>query len=372
MTVEKPTHKIVLVEDNQADLSLIRYLIDEVTEFNAEVYAVSSLTEGIREAHTHEPDVVFLDLTLPDSEGLDGLSMFEAAKLDVPIVILTSNQSVALQQGAIQRGAQDYLLKDNLTPQSISQSVRYALERHSYMKRLLETTQEKLRLEHQLANTRLMEKLVANIHHEFRTPLTTISMGLDLIRMNPRADALESNLNNCIHAVERLVKIGDYLSRLARLSSVDLEAEPYLSSQDIETILQQISVVDERVAVFVDHGFKVQIRAENLRLILKALIHNGLIYSDENAPVHVSATCVDDSVTISVQDEGIGIPSHEIDNIFQPFYKLAKARTRLNGDDAGTGLSVAQAIAVHYGGRIVVSSTVSLGSTFTVQLPASQ
>ena len=105
------------------------------------------------------------------------------------------------------------------------------------------------------------------------------------------------------------------------------------------------------------------------------LAENAIAYSpdteDGRTPLHVTITARGDEdwVEISVTDQGIGIEPKDLDRIFERFYRADKARSRATGG-TGLGLAIVKHIATNHGGQVEVVSTVGVGSTFTLRLPA--
>jgi DNA-binding response OmpR family regulator len=106
--------RILIIEDNDDDVQLI---VEELAEAGGEPFEVESadtLSRGLERMGTGGIDVVLLDLSLPDSQGLDTVHRVRAHAPDVPIVVLTGLEDVQFAQQAIQAGAQQYLVKGNL------------------------------------------------------------------------------------------------------------------------------------------------------------------------------------------------------------------------------------------------------------------
>ena len=99
------------------------------------------------------------------------------------------------------------------------------------------------------------------------------------------------------------------------------------------------------------------------------LIENAINYSPVDTKVSVSTTLENGIVTISISDQGIGIPESEIERIFERFYRVDPARSRETGG-TGLGLSIVKHIATKHGGEISVWSAENVGSTFSIRLPA--
>jgi two-component system sensor histidine kinase SenX3 len=99
------------------------------------------------------------------------------------------------------------------------------------------------------------------------------------------------------------------------------------------------------------------------------LVENAIAYSEEDTKVLLTLRQDDEWVEIDVEDQGIGIAPHDVDRIFERFYRADQARSRSTGG-TGLGLAIVKHIATNHGGRVDVSSTLGGGSTFTLRLPA--
>jgi two-component system sensor histidine kinase SenX3 len=99
------------------------------------------------------------------------------------------------------------------------------------------------------------------------------------------------------------------------------------------------------------------------------LVENAIAYSGDDTKVLLTVRTEDDWIEIDVTDQGIGIAPHDVDRIFERFYRADQARSRSTGG-TGLGLAIVKHIATNHGGRVEVSSTLGGGSTFTLRLPA--
>jgi diguanylate cyclase (GGDEF)-like protein/PAS domain S-box-containing protein len=134
------TVSILVIEDDPGDFGLVRAhvrLSGLVPSGDKEpVVWARTLAEGIAAARNNDPDVVLLDLSLPDSDGLDTVKGIRAAMNDVPIVVLTGHNDDSLATAALQNGAQDYLVKGNFDHDSLGRAVRHAVVRGALESRL--------------------------------------------------------------------------------------------------------------------------------------------------------------------------------------------------------------------------------------------
>lgn len=121
--------KVLVIEDNPMHARLIQRLLEGVEQPPYEVVVCGALEEGMAEVMRRAPDLVLLDLMLPDSEGLDSFFRLKAQVDPIPIVILTSMDDMEVASRAVESGAQDYLVKGRITREVVNRSIRYAIER---------------------------------------------------------------------------------------------------------------------------------------------------------------------------------------------------------------------------------------------------
>ncbi|KAA5603504.1 diguanylate cyclase [Roseospira marina] len=127
----------LLIEDNIADAQLIQFLLDEADGTPLAFTHVTTLNEALIDLSRDSFDVILVDLSLPDSQGLETLETLHSARADIAIVVLTGLDATETAIGAVQRGAQDYMVKGRGDGQLVKRSILYAVERHRANQRLL-------------------------------------------------------------------------------------------------------------------------------------------------------------------------------------------------------------------------------------------
>jgi diguanylate cyclase (GGDEF)-like protein len=125
---------ILLIEDNPIHARLARAAVG-VADHAWDLTCVTSLAAA--DAHETTPDLILLDLSLPDSHGLDTLARVRDRFGALPVVLLTATDDPAVEEQALAAGAQDFLGKDELTPRALRRVIRYAVERHRVQQHLL-------------------------------------------------------------------------------------------------------------------------------------------------------------------------------------------------------------------------------------------
>ncbi len=224
---------------------------------------------------------------------------------------------------------------------------------------------------------RLRRELTANVSHELRTPLTSIKGFTETLLGGAMWDqAASRRFLEIINAeVDRLVKLVDDLMDLSRLEArgAALELAPVSVPALVEEMVAHLRPLagGRRLKVCPGPRGAVVLGDRNrLAQVLTNLIDNAIKFTDEQGRVEVGWQEQDDSVQITVRDDGRGIPPADLPHIFERFYKADRSRSTSSG--SGLGLAITRHIVEAHGGRISVQSREGEGSTFTVTLPATE
>jgi PAS domain S-box-containing protein len=234
-----------------------------------------------------------------------------------------------------------------------------------------------------ISGDRLVEQVktdfVSTVSHELRTPLTSIyGFAETLLRQDVMfgEEERETFLRYIASESQRLTSIVDTLLNVARLDTGDLQVN--LAETDVRDVVGQ--VVDTVSTTEVNgHRFVVELPdeplaatadPEKLRQVCSILVENALRYSPDGGTVTVGAARRQDTVEVSVADEGIGIPQSDQEQIFRKFYRGSDAELRAGAGGTGLGLFIARGLVTAMGGRIWVSSREGEGSRFAFELPA--
>lgn len=221
---------------------------------------------------------------------------------------------------------------------------------------------------------RAQQRFVADVSHEMRTPLTVIRGNVDLLRMGC---ADEESLDAITSESERMTRM---VSNMLLLSQADSGALPmHLQPLDLAPLIANIVrsgnlMADGRVEIAsnVSGDMMVQGDADRLKQVLLNLVENAIKHTPEDGKVMIQAQNLEGhTITLSVTDTGVGIPPQDVAHVFERFYRVDKSRSRAQGG-AGLGLAIAKSFVEAHGGRIEVQSTVDVGTTFIVTLPAYQ
>jgi two-component system sensor histidine kinase SenX3 len=216
---------------------------------------------------------------------------------------------------------------------------------------------------------------VANVSHELKTPVGAIKLLAEAVC--DAADdpvAVRRFAGRMLTESDRLSRLVQQIIELSRLQDDDpLDAPVVVSVDDVVAAAVDSSSIDAgdrgiQVVTGGEHGLKVFGNEEQVRAAVANLVANAVAYSGNDSTVLVSTKSDRGMVEISVVDQGIGIPSSELDRIFERFYRVDPARHRSTGG-TGLGLSIVKHVAATHGGDIRVWSVEGQGSTFTLTLP---
>jgi two-component system, cell cycle response regulator len=129
-------HKVLLIEDNPGDARLIREMLAEEPDSAFALHCAERLQHGLEQLSAGETVLVLLDLSLPDSFGLETFAKVYAHSPTVPIIVLTGNDDQTVALSAVKGGAQDYLVKGRLDRELLLRSMQYSIERKRYQVQL--------------------------------------------------------------------------------------------------------------------------------------------------------------------------------------------------------------------------------------------
>lgn len=237
---------------------------------------------------------------------------------------------------------------------------------------------------HRLARVR--RDFVANVSHELKTPVGALRLLAEALldateTGNHDPEAARRFAERIAHESARLGRLVSELLELSRLQGGEPLPEPTpvavdrLVAEVVDRSRTEATAKGIELVVTGTKGLRAYGSESQLMTALANLVENAVAYSrdaTEDAPsplVTIGTRLDDDTVEISVADQGIGIEHKDLDRIFERFYRADKARSRATGG-TGLGLAIVKHIATNHGGLVSVRSKVGEGSTFTLRLPA--
>jgi len=216
---------------------------------------------------------------------------------------------------------------------------------------------------------------VANISHELKTPIGALSLLSEaVLGAKDDSEAVTRFASRMQVEAKRLTDLVQEIIQLSRVQDSDpLNEAQLLSASDIikEALDQGRTTADSRqITLTFQESTDATILGDRdqLTMAIHNLIENAVNYSPADTKVAISTNIQGGIISISVADQGIGIPEAEVERIFERFYRVDPARSRETGG-TGLGLSIVKHIVTKHGGEISVWSSENVGSTFSIRLP---
>ena len=219
---------------------------------------------------------------------------------------------------------------------------------------------------------------VANVSHELKTPIGALGLLSEaILGAKDQPEEVVRFASRMQNEAKRLTELVQEIIDLSRLQSSD----PLQKALAVEVSDVVREAVDQAQFSSEQRGITLEIGEiedatvigdrEQLITAVHNLVENAVNYSPEHTKVSIVTKRNSNLVEVSVTDQGIGIAESELNRIFERFYRVDPARSRLTGG-TGLGLSIVKHVALNHGGDVKVWSKVGVGSTFTLQLPLAQ
>lgn len=216
---------------------------------------------------------------------------------------------------------------------------------------------------------------VANVSHELKTPVGAIQVLAEAIKGAAEDPEAVTRFSKRISKEsKRLSRLVQQIIELSRLQSDDpLDAPVSVSVDDVVSAAVDTSLIDAEargieLVAGGDVGLYVTGNEEQIAAAVSNLVANAVAYSNDGGRVAVAVRERRETIEVSVADQGLGIPTEELDRIFERFYRVDPARSRSTGG-TGLGLAIVKHVAATHGGDVRVWSVEGEGSTFTLTLP---
>jgi len=365
---------ILLIEDNLGDIRLIQEMIKDLENTTIRLIVQKDLSTGIQYLNQHKFHLILLDLSLPDSHGIDTIERILKRVDEIPIIVLTGTDNLMLAIEAVKSGAQDYLIKGNINRMLLERSIYYSIERHKIMEKL-KKSEEKF---HQAFLRADFYKDIFT--HDMSNILQGIISGVEICNLNEFRLNDKRDLEEAAEIIERHVTRGAKLiSNIRKLSRLEDSSIPTQSMELCKPLKKSIinlkntyhrRTIDIKIDAY-DRKFFVHANSllqdifENI--LTNAVRHN--LNSRVEIVIRISHETSDKNYTkLEFLDNGIGIENSRKKAIF---LRGSKEDYGLTG--MGLGLSLVTKIIKNMDGKIWIEDRVdgdhSKGSNFILLIP---
>jgi signal transduction histidine kinase len=366
--------KLLLVEDDPLDARLLHHRLALAAPSQFDVVHCDCLRAALERFGAGEQfDAVLLDLSLPDSAGLETFTSLHGAAPATPIVIMTGFDDQSTATHAVRNGAQDYLVKGGADGDSIRRSISHAIERA----RLLADLDSARR--HQ---AELKDQFLSHVSHELRMPLTVIYQAMANLLSGAVGD-INGEQRECLEIampnVNQLRKMIDDLLEATRLDNARLtiRVEPLDLEPFVSRIVDSVRPAATGNGLFLArsramaHGLIARADPSRIEQVLVNLLDNAIKFTPAGGRIAVVlAPDPDDPqwVRCSVTDSGCGVPAEARERIFERMHQESQP-IESSRKGIGVGLFICRELIARHGGKIWVESAPVQGSTFHFTLP---
>ena len=359
-----PSRRVFVIDDDPVMLLSCRRILEKE---GYEVETYSSGVEGIRRLEVIRPELLLVDLKMPELDGLQVIDRVRAIDPAIVIAVITGYATVATAIDAMQAGAYDFLPKP-FTPDELRLIVNRGHERWR-----LAAESARLRREKEEAERRF----ITFVSHQLKSPVVAAKQYLDVLLYTSPGEMAPQTRDWLVRAQARLEEMLGLIHDWLELAHIErgTPGDPGATC-DLGPLVAKVL---DRLRPQAD-GAGVALHAEcapdaivrgdpvGLETVLSNLVTNGTKYNKVGGSVTVRVRCGDAFACIEVADTGVGIAAEFLPRLFEEFYRVRNDQTR-DIPGSGLGLAICRRLVTSMGGAITVDSRPGEGTTFTVRLP---
>ena len=225
---------------------------------------------------------------------------------------------------------------------------------------------------------KVLQRFVSDMSHDFRTPLSILSNSLYLMQRNTDPEKQQFHADKANNQIQRMEKLLGELLQSARLDEnrVSFQFNLIDINPFLEPIIREYTPMGSEKDILINFVPETEIcmgwvDTTEFDHAFRNLIENAIAYTPKGGSITIGTACQNEQAIISIQDSGIGISPDDLPHIFERFYRADQARSTHTGGN-GLGLSIVKRIVEEHKGTIEVTSTIDVGTKFSISLPASE
>ena len=357
--------KVLLIEDNPGDANLIREMLAEAGIASFDLEWANRLSTGLEQLARGGIDALLLDLSLPDSQGLDTFARAQAQAPQAPIIVLTGLEDEILAVEAVRGGAQDYLVKGQVDSHLLGRAIRYAIQRRRAEETLIQS--EKLRA---------LGEMAGGVAHDFNNLLAIILGNAQLLERGIERYKVEEIKHRLKIIARTASEGGETVRRLQYFTGRKVSRQDFTRIDLNEIIRSAIASTSPRWKDEAEaKGTTIKIKEKlgklpsilgsrsELMEVLTNLIFNALESMSKGGEITIRTEAKENEVLLYFTDTGKGVPDRIKRKIFDPFFTTKGPKA------SGLGLSICYGIIKRHQGKIKVESKEGKETTFTISIP---
>ena len=381
--MEQEKINILIIEFDSKNILKIKGVLSRQEGVSYEVSWLQKEEEILKKIDEERFDVIMLSYDLPGTNGLEILSDLQYKDLKGPVIMLADKGDEEFGAQAVRQGAYEYVIRQKGFEQGLPLVIHNALsafKRDKERERLQrEVAAKKIELE--AANKKLKEldriksDFVANVAHEFRTPLTIIKGNVDLVVKGGLGEVTSQQkemLDGAKNVANRLARLVNDLLDISKIESGKMKLREDLININkiIEENLPGFTkmIKDRKQTLKKELAIDMpDIKADmdKITQVFVNLLSNAIKYSPEQGSIVVKSVNLENEIMVEVSDTGEGVSPENLDTIFDKFTRVTAEKK----EGTGLGLPIAKDIVVLHKGRMWVKSEIGKGSQFYFTLP---
>lgn len=382
MKNHKKTLSILAIDDDPADLKLLRICISGITGWNDfEFHGFDSWESAGAELASLRVDLIFVDYLLGRETGLEVVKAIRESGDLRPVIVLTGQGDATIAAKITRAGADDYLIKNDLTSETLGRAVSNALAQYKLRN-------EKELLAAQLAQSQKMEtigSLTGGIAHDFNNMLTAVIGGIELAGDYSTEPQVRKELAHAKNVCDQMAGLVRQLLDFSRRENTEIRTLGICSTlRQLTGILRHTLPKNIRIMVDTqDAHATVKADSSLLQQVLLNLCINGSEAMEAGGVLFLTSRAhrqgppppasrqpilpEGDYIVIEIKDTGSGIDKKIMPRIFEPFFTTKQLGSKKG---TGLGLSIVWQNIRSMGGTVTVQSSPGEGAVFNVMLPA--
>jgi signal transduction histidine kinase len=354
---------ILIIEDKDLDRLFIKRTLS-VTGEEINLLNANSIKEGLAIMDSEQVDCILLDMHLPDGEKHEAFDMVFNKNPNIPIILLTGHSDVQLGLELIDKGAQDFINKEDINTKDLIKAIKFSIRRIKTENQLRELNATK-------------DKFFSIMAHDLKNPLSIFALATDTLvkeydnldkeDLNEYLIDLKDNAQNIYNLLENLLtwsrtqrgKISFNPDIFDIRFIVDGNLQLYLGAAHTKKLIFE-NLVKEEIKVYSDSNL--------INTIIRNLVNNAIKFTNPGGKITISVDNNLKNYQVNISDTGVGMSELVLENLFRIDVNTTTLGTD-NEKGTGLGLIVCKEFSKLIGGDIWASSELGKGSTFSFTIP---
>lgn len=373
VNINPADYTILIVDDITTNIMLLKAVLGRA-KYN--ILTASGGIEALEQVENHTPDLILLDIMMPDMDGHQVLQRLKEmpAHQNIPVIFLTALHNPEDIVKGFKLGASDYIAKPFNHEELVTRVAHHISL--TAANRTITSQRDELK-----AIIEARDKMYSVIAHDLRSPIGTLKMVFNMLTMSlsPKQIGEESyemiSMGNNI--TESTFMLLDNLlkwtkTQTGRMNNVYQEvdiSEVVLFASKMSDVMAQVKNID--IEYDINDPITVRCDVDMVKTIMRNLLSNAIKYSNDGGKIVISVRETPTHAAISVRDSGVGIKEEDIPKLLNPDIHHTTYGTK-NEEGSGLGLQLCMDLTRRNGGQITLESEVGRGSTFTFTIAKQQ